>query len=105
MNRLRPAMGARRGSLGRFVLGADNHAAAAGHSNVVPHRGGEIERRNAMGRANLNDPARIARTAELIAEFGLVVLSSSRHSAGGTVWGWPLLHYGIVWVTGGEPRP
>ena len=42
--------------------------------DVVAHRRGEIERRNPIGRADLDNPVRIAGTAELVAELRLVTV-------------------------------
>src|SRR6202789_4102543 len=74
-------MGARGRGLRWFILGADDHAAAAGNADIVAHRGSEIQRRNAIGRTSLNDPACIAGAAELIAEFRLVTIERDKFVA------------------------
>jgi hypothetical protein len=43
-------------------------------ADIVAHGGGEIERRDPMGCADLDDPPRIAGAAELIAELRLVAV-------------------------------
>ena len=77
MKRLRPASSkwarAARAFVG-LVFGADHHAVAARRRDIVAHGGGEIERRHAVGRADLDDAPRIAGAAELVAELGLVAV-------------------------------
>ncbi len=55
-----------------FVFRADHDAVSTGSTNVVTHGGSQIERRNPVGRADLDDPAGIRGAAELVAEFSLV---------------------------------
>src|SRR5260370_1170891 len=72
----KPAASGRR--LRRLVFGADPHAVAAGSADIVAHRGGEIERRDPVGGAGFDDPAGVARPAELIAELGLVAIEGDQ---------------------------
>src|SRR5260370_8489927 len=59
------------GSLVWLVFGADHHPVAARSPDIVTHDCREIERRNPIRRAGLDNPARIVRAAKLIAEFRL----------------------------------
>src|SRR5258708_36470788 len=59
------------GSLLWLVFGADHHPVAARSADIVTHGCSEIERRNPVGRADLDNPARIVRAAKLMAEFRL----------------------------------
>jgi hypothetical protein len=59
--------------LGRLILGAVDCAAA-----VVPHRGGQIEGRDAERGARLDDPARADGAAEHVAELRLVLIERHR---------------------------
>jgi hypothetical protein len=47
---------------------------AAARPDIVAHGGGEIERRDAIGRADLDNAARLGRAAQLIAEICLVAI-------------------------------
>src|SRR5216683_5109563 len=58
----------------RLTLGADDEATAAPLSDVVAQCCRQIERRNAVGRADLDDAPCIGGAAELIAELGLVAI-------------------------------
>jgi len=58
----------------RLILGADDEATAAPLSDVVAQCCRQIERRNAVGRADLDDAPCIGGAAELIAELGLVAI-------------------------------
>ena len=57
-----------------LVLRADYHALAAGSTKVVAQGGSQINRRDAISRADLDDPAGIDSPAKLIAELGLVAV-------------------------------
>jgi len=63
------------GRFGWLVFGADYYAVTAG---VVTYGSGQVERRNTIGRAGLDNPARIGRAAELIAEFRLVPVKGDK---------------------------
>ncbi len=58
----------------RLILGADDEATAAPLRDVVAQCCRQIERRNAVGRADLDDAPCIGGAAELIAELGLVAI-------------------------------
>src|SRR5207249_7117857 len=68
----------RRTALVWLVFGADHHARSAGGLDVVAHRCGEIERRDPVGRASFDNPARIVGAAKLIAEFRLVTVKRDK---------------------------
>ena len=57
-----------------LVFGADDDAFAAAGPQVVAHRRGQVERRDAVGRADLDDAAGVVGAAELVAELGLVAI-------------------------------
>src|SRR4029077_5753705 len=61
-----------------FVLRPEPPAVPAGGAHVVAHRGGEIERRDPVGGAGLDDPSGLARPAELIAELRLVAVEGDQ---------------------------
>jgi len=58
----------------RLVLGADHHTVAAGSSDVVSDGGSQIERRNPVGGADLDDPPSIDGPAELVAKLGFITV-------------------------------
>jgi hypothetical protein len=64
----------RRFRLARLIFGADDDPVAAARPDIVAHGGGEIERRDAIGRADLDNAARLGRAAQLIAEICLVAI-------------------------------
>src|SRR4030081_3555819 len=68
----------RRGCLAGLVFGAAHHAVAAGGIDIVAHGGREIERRNPVGCADLDNPARIICAAKLVAEFRLVAIERDK---------------------------
>ena len=58
----------------RLVFGADHLAGTARRVDGVAQRRGEIERRHPPRGAGLDNPARLAGTAKLVAEFRLVAV-------------------------------
>jgi hypothetical protein len=62
--------------LARIV--ADHDTVAARGVDVVMHGSGEVERRNTVGRAYLDNSARIVCAAKLIAKFRLVAVKRDK---------------------------
>ncbi|WP_428675628.1 hypothetical protein [Reyranella sp.] len=54
--------------LAGFVLGTDHHTVSARQRDRVAHGGGEIERRDTIRRADLDDAAGLGCATELVAE-------------------------------------
>src|SRR3979409_1766617 len=65
-------------SLVVLVFGAHHPAVSPDSADVVAHGGGEIERRDPVGRADLDDLARIVGAAKLVAELGLVAIERDK---------------------------
>src|SRR5882672_2838142 len=61
-----------------LVFGADHHAVAAAGADIVARGCREIERRDRVGCADLDDPARIICAAKLVAELRLVTIERDK---------------------------
>src|SRR5262249_18286351 len=63
-----------RTSLLDLVLSADHHTAASASMDIVAHRSSQIERRDAIRGAHLDDPPRVDCPTDLVAELGFVTV-------------------------------
>ena len=58
----------------RLVFGTDHDAAATRSTHIVPHRRSQVERRDAIGSADLDDQASVDGPAEVVAELRLIAI-------------------------------